>query len=243
MAGEQRAAFYALRPGGWRDYVTLLHVPYTAWHLAYVTFGAVAAPVVDGSRLGWSVLGFFLGVGLAAHALDELAGHPLGTRIPRRILWGLAGASLAAAVALGIAGAVRVSWWMVAFVAFGSFIVLAYNLELFGGRFHSDMWFAISWGAFPALTGYFAQTGTVRWPALLVALACLELTAAQRRLSTPVRRLRRTVAAVEGRMFLTDGTEVPVDELTIRQGLEGALRTLSLATPLLAAGLVAARLV
>ena len=44
-------------------------------------------------------------------------------------------------------------------------------------------------------------------------------------------------------MFLTDGTEVPVDELTIRQGLEGALRTLSLATPLLAAGLVAARLV
>ena len=129
MAGEQRAAFYALRPGGWRDYVTLLHVPYTAWHLAYVTFGAVAAPVVDGSRLGWSVLGFFLGVGLAAHALDELAGHPLGTRIPRQFLWTLAGVSLAAAVALGIAGALRVSWWMLAFVAFGSFIVLAYNLE------------------------------------------------------------------------------------------------------------------
>ena len=243
MAGEQRAAFYALRPGGWRDYVTLLHVPYTAWHLAYVTFGAVAAPVVDGSRLGWSVLGFFLGVGVAAHALDELAGHPLGTRIPRQFLWTLAGVSLAAAVTLGIAGAVRVSWWMLAFVAFGFFIVLAYNLELFGGRFHSDTWFAISWGAFPALTGYFAQTGTVRWPAVLVALACLELTAAQRTLSTPVRRLRRTVAAVEGRMLLTDGTEVPVDELTIRQGLEGALRTLSLAIPLLAAGLVAARLV
>src|SRR6266545_4770395 len=155
MGGDDRPAFYALRPGGWRDYVTLLHIPYTAWHLSYVVFGAALAPVFDGARLGWSVLGFFLGVGLAAHALDELAGNPLGTAISRRVLWTIAGFSLAAAVTLGIAGAVKVSWWMLAFVAFGSFIVLAYNLELVGGRFHSDAWFAISWGAFPALTGYF----------------------------------------------------------------------------------------
>jgi hypothetical protein len=80
VAGDERPAFYALRPGGWRDYVTLLHPPYTAWHLSYVALGAAAAPHLDGGRLGASVLAFFCAVGLSAHALDELAGRPLATR-------------------------------------------------------------------------------------------------------------------------------------------------------------------
>jgi hypothetical protein len=130
----------------------------------------------------------------------------------------------------------------VAFVAFGGFIVLAYNLELFGGLFHSDLWFAVSWGAFPALTASFAQTATITPDAVLVALACLFLSAAQRRLSTPVRQLRRRIASVEGRMVFRDGTVAAVDETAIREAPEGALRILSLAMPLLAAGLVVARL-
>jgi hypothetical protein len=120
---------------------------------------------------------------------------------------------------------------------------LAYNLELFGGRFHSDLWFAISWGAFPAITAYFAQAGTIRAEAILVALACLFLSAAQRRLSTPVRDLRRRVESVEGRLVLRDGTELNVDEGTLRAAPEGALRILSLAMVSLAAGLVLAKLV
>lgn len=243
MGDERRPSFYALRSGGWRDYVTLLHVPYTAWHLSYVALGAAVAPAFDGGRLGASVLGFFLGVGITAHALDELSGRPLRTRISDRVLWGMALAALAGAVGLGVLGAVKVSWWLLAFVAFGSFAVLAYNLEAFGGRFHSDRWFALAWGAFPALTGAFAQTGTLRWPAVLVAAACLELSAAQRRLSTPVRALRRRVAAVEGRMVFADGTETNVDEGTLRAAPESALRSLSIALPLLAAGAVTARLV
>jgi hypothetical protein len=237
-----RPAFYALGPGGWRDYVTLLHLPYTAWHLAYVVLGACAAPRLDGVRLAASVLGFFLGVGVCAHALDELHGRPLGTRVPDPVLWALAGAALAGAVALGVAGSFEVSPWLLAFVAFGSFIVLAYNLELFGGRFHTDRWFSLSWGAFPALTGYFAQAATVRPEAILVAAACFLLSSAQRRLSTPVRRLRRRAVLVEGRVVLRDGTEAPVDEGTLREPLEAALRALALAVPALAAALVAARL-
>ena len=185
MAGDDRPAFYALRPGGWRDYVTLLHPPYTAWHLSYVAIGAAASPRLAGGRLGASVL---------------------------------------------------------AFVVFGAFIVLAYNLELAGGRFHSDTWFAISWGAFPSLTGYFAQAATIRWQAVLVALGCLLFSAAQRRLSTPVRRLRRRVTALEGRMILADGTEVAMDEAMLRAAPEAALRAIGAALPLLAAGLVTARL-
>jgi hypothetical protein len=242
MAGDQRPAFYALDRGGWRDYLTLLHPPYTVWHLSYVALGASIAPVLSGARLGASVLGFFLGVGLTAHALDELHGRPLQTQISDRVLWGIALVALAGAVGLGVLGGAKVSWWLLAFVAFGGFIVLAYNLELFDGRFHSDAWFAISWGAFPALTAYFAQAAELRVEAGLMALACLFLSAAQRRLSTPVRRLRRSVQALEGRMILRDGTEVPVDEAMLRGTPEAALRILSLAMPLLAGSLVAARL-
>ena len=242
MAGEERPAFYALPPGGWRDYVTLLHPPYTAWHLSYVAIGATAAPRLNGVRLGASVAAFFFAVGLGAHALDELKGRPLGTRISDRALRLIAGVALAVAVLLGMAGAVSVTPWLSAFVAFGVFIALAYNLEMFGGRFHSDLWFGVSWGAFPALTGYFAQAETIRWPAILVALACLLLSIAQRRLSTPVRRLRRTVTDVEGRMRLADGREVPLDESTLREAPEAALRSLALALVVLAGGLVAARL-
>jgi hypothetical protein len=238
-----RPAFYALRSGGWRDYVTLLHVPYTAWHLSYVAVGAALAPALDGGRLGATVLGFFLGVGLTAHALDELNGRPLQTRISNRTLWTIAFVALAGAIGVGVVGAVKVSWWLLVFVVFGGFIVLAYNLELLGRRFHSDLWFAISWGAFPALTAYFAQAGTIRAEAILVALACLFLSAAQRRLSTPVRDLRRRVESVEGRLVLRDGSELNVDEANIRSAPEGALRMLSLAIPLLAAGLVVARLI
>lgn len=239
---QPRPAFYALAPGGWRDYVTLLHPPYTAWHLSYVALGAAAAPRLDGVRLGASLLGFFLGVGVCAHALDELNGRPLGTRIPEGVLWALAVLGLGGAVALGAAGALEVSLWLLPFVGFGSFIVFAYNLELFGGRFHSDAWFALSWGAFPALTGFFAEAGTLRPQAVLVAAGCLLLSLAQRRLSTPVRWLRRRAVRVEGRVALRDGTEVPLDEAALRRAPEGALRALALAVPALAAGLVLARL-
>ncbi|HXF56750.1 MAG TPA: hypothetical protein VNO34_04105 [Actinomycetota bacterium] len=237
-----RPAFYALAPGGWRDYVTLLHVPYTAWHLSYVALGAATASTLDLVRLGASLLGFFLGVGVCAHALDELNGRPLGTRIPRGVLWALAVVGLGGAVALGVAGALEVSLWLLPFVGFGAFIVFAYNLELFGGRFHSDAWFALSWGAFPALTGSFAQAGTLRAEGLLVAAGCLLLSLVQRRLSTPVRWLRRKADRVEGRVLLRDGSAAPLDEAALRRAPEAALRALALALPVLATGLVLARL-
>src|SRR5919202_329546 len=99
-----RPAFYALRPGGWRDLVTLLHPPYTVWHLSYVALGAAAAPELHGDRLAATLLAFFLAVGVSAHALDELNGRPLRTRLSDRTLVVLGLAGLAGAVAIGLAG-------------------------------------------------------------------------------------------------------------------------------------------
>ena len=80
----RRPAFYALRPGGWRDLVTLLHPPYTAWHLSYVALGAAAASTIHADRLLAALAAFFLGVGVCAHALDELRDRPLGTGLSDR---------------------------------------------------------------------------------------------------------------------------------------------------------------
>lgn len=237
-----RPAFYALGPGGWRDYWTLLHPPYTIWHLSYVAIGAAVAPSLDGLRLAASVTAFFLAVGLSAHALDELSGRPLRTLIPSSVLWAVTAFGLAGALALGALGALEVSLWMIGFMAFGTFTLLAYNLELFGGRFHGDLWFALAWGAFPALTGYFAQAGTVRAEAILIAGACLALSLAQRTLSTPVRTLRRRVRRVVGHLTLADGSREALDDRALRAPPERALRALAAAVALLAAGLVSARL-
>jgi len=238
---SDRPAFYALPTGGWRDWWTLLHPPYTLWHLSYVAFGAVTVDVVDLYRLGMSLLGFFLGVGLAAHALDELRGRPLSTGISDRALEVLAAISLIGAAAVGVVGVIQVSAWLAAFIAVGAFLVVAYNLELRGGAFHSDLWFALAWGGFPAITGAFAQTGRLSVAAVLVAAACVAISAAQRALSTPVRRLRRRVATVEGTMTLRDGTAEAFGAESIRAAPEAALKLLSLAMPLLAIGLVLAR--
>jgi hypothetical protein len=233
-----RPAWYALERGGLRDYVTLLHLPYTAWHLAYVVVGGCLAPVVSWTRLGLATLAFALALGVAAHALDELSGRPLGTRIPANVLLGLAAASLAAACGIGIGVALTFDLLLLAFVAVGAFLVLAYNLELFGGRFHTDLWFALAWGAFPLLTGYAACAGALRVEALAAAAWAGLLSAAQRRLSTPVRRLRREVAHVRGELELANGRSEPLDAAALVAAPEAALRALTWSTVALAAALV-----
>jgi hypothetical protein len=243
MTGEARPAFYALEAGGWRDYVTLLHPPYTAWHLAYVAIGGALAPRTDWPVLGLTLLAFLLAMGIGAHALDELRGRPLRTRIPSPTLVALAAVSIAAASGIGAAVAVQRSLWLLAFIAFGAFIVVAYNLELFGGRLHTDLWFGLAWGGFPLLTAYYAVAGRIRIDALLAAAFAVVLSLAQRVLSTPVRQARRRVESVTGTIVYRDGTTQPLSPDALTGSQERALKLLTAATVLLAAALVARRLV
>ncbi len=221
-----RPAFYALTTGGWRDYVTILHLPYTAWHLSYVAIGAALAPELHTDRLLAALAAFALALGVGAHALDELQGRPLGTRIPAAVLWTLALGSIAGAVAIGIGAAVAWTPWLLPFVAVGAFLVFAYNLELFGGRFHTDLWFALAWGAFPLLTGYFVVAEKLTGEALLAAVFAVATSLAQRALSTPVRAVRRGLS------------DEPPSTIV---GPERALRALSVAMVALAAALLALR--
>jgi hypothetical protein len=224
MSSSARPAFYALRSGGWRDYVTLLHPPYTLWHLSYVALGAALVPHVRWGVLGWTVLAFVLAMGVGAHALDELNGRPLRTQIPSSVLVALAVISIAAACAIGVWVAASRTWWLVVFVAFGAFIVASYNLELFGGAFHSDLWFALAWGAFPLLTGYFASARRLDWAAGAGAVFAVCSSLAQRVLSTEVRFARRSAG-----------------DPALTRPLERALQLLAAALPLLAGAVLLAR--
>ena len=242
MTTQARPAFYALAPGGWRDYATLLHPPYTLWHLSYVAIGATLAPHLHPWRLAATAAAFFLAVGIGAHALDELNGRPLQTRIPAATLLGLAVVSIAGAVAIGIAAAIKLDLWLLGFVAFGGLIVCVYNLELFGGQLHGDAWFALAWGGFPLLTGYFAQAHRIRVEALAAAVFATLLSLAQRRLSTQVRLVRRRVRSVSGAIELDDGRQEAITPETLMGAPEAALRLLATSTLALAAALLVLRL-
>ena len=239
---EARPAFYALAPGGWRDYVTVLHPPYTAWHLSYVAIGATLAPHFHADRLGAAAAAFFLALGIGAHSLDELQGRPLATRIPEAMLVALTVLSVAGAVAIGIAGALSFNLWLLVFVAAGALLVPVYNLELFGGAIHNSPGFALAWGAFPLLTGYFACAGTITWVTLLAAGYAALTSYVQRVLSTPVRHLRRRVVAVTGAAQLRDGSSEPLTPEHLFGTQETALQLLAAANVCLAGALLVLRL-
>lgn len=218
-------AFYALRSGGWRDYVTVLHLPYTAWHLSYVAIGAALAPQFHATRLWLAIAAFFLALGVSAHALDELNGRPLRTQIPSFVLVALAAGTLAGSLAIGVYAAWAWGWWLLVFVAIGGLLVPAYNLEWLGGAIHNELGLGLAWGAFPVLTAYFVEAQTIRIEAIGTAAFATVVIVAQRTLSTPVRDARRNRQTVDG-----------------TAALERALRLLSIAFVLLAVGLVAGRL-
>ena len=238
VASAPTAAFYALRPGGLRDYWTLLHPPYTAWHLSYVLLGAALAPTPDPRIVAGSLFAFFLAVGVASHSFDELQGRPLGTRIPSAVLIVLGSLGLFGAIAVGIAAAAMLGPWFLGLVVVGAALVISYGLEV--PVVHSDIGFALAWGGFPVVASA-AANGAAPLPTIVAAVGATLLSLAQRRLSTPVRRIRRKALDVSGTVRFRDGTTESLDRGALIAGPEAGLRLLWLAMVALSIGALAAR--
>ena len=219
-------AFYAARGGGWRDYWTLLHPPYTLWHLSYVLLGAALAPSPDPKIVAGALVAFGLAVGIGAHAFDELNGRPLRTQIPSPVLVGLGGASLMVAVAIGLVGAAMLGPAFLVFVVVGASVVVLYGFEV--PLVHSDLGFAVGWGSFPVVATAYA-TGAHPVPTVVAAVAAAMLSLAQRRLSTRARSIRRRAASVSGEIVYADGSRESIDAQGLIGAAEGALAILWLA--------------
>jgi hypothetical protein len=226
-------AFYAARGGGWRDYWTLLHPPYTVWHLSYVLLGAAVAPDPDPKIVAGALIAFGLAVGIGAHAFDELNGRPLRTRIPAPVLVALGSVSLLAAVALGLVAATMVGPLFLVFVAVGAALVVLYAFEV--PPVHTDIGFALGWGAFPVVATAYA-TGAHLVPTVLAAVAATLLSLAQRRLSTRARSVRRRAVELGGEIVYADGSREAVDAHALIGAPEGALSILWIAVFAIALG-------
>ncbi|MHB2029374.1 MAG: hypothetical protein ACYCPT_11230 [Acidimicrobiales bacterium] len=231
-------AFYArptfLRRSSHQQWWTVLHPPYTLMHLSFVVIGACLVGPTNAWRLIATLFAFFLAVGVGAHALDELHGRPLSTSIPQWQLVLAAVTGLGGAVAFGIDGVVTVSAYLTIFIVAGVTLALAYNLELFHARFHTDIVFALSWGGFPFLTAYFAQHGRLGLASLLGAAFVTVFSRAQRQLSSPARALRRRTLSVEGRIVRRNQREVPISRALLLHPLEAALSSLCWSSVILA---------
>ena len=236
----ERPAFYAVGrgTGGLRDWVTLLHPPYTLWHLSYVAIGASLVPDLVWWRLAGTLLAFFLAVGIGAHALDELHGRPLATGIPTLVLAIAATLSITTAMVMGlIVGGLK----LLPFIVLGGVLVVGYNLELFGGRLHNDIGFAAAWGAFPVIVGAYAQHWSISPAAVVGAGAAFFLSLGQRALSTPARDLRRRASAVSASVTFADGRRRELGRTDLLAPLERALRAFTFAVVTTAVALLLAR--
>ena len=230
---DRRRAYYARTGTVWGDLVALLHPPYTLWHLSYVAIGAGLAPEWDGLRLAGTLAAFAFGLGIAAHAFDEVHTRPLGTTLPDAALWSLGIGGLAAAAVVTGFGVVVISPWVIAWAGAGAILAAGYGLE-WSRLLHSNAGFALAWGAFPVLVGYWAQTESISLAALAGAAAAAFLSLTQRRLSTPARFIRRRTTDAEA---VFDGAR-RWDRRHLLDTWEGGLRALVWAMPALAVALL-----
>ena len=238
---ETGPAFYAPPPGSrGRDILALLHPPYTAWHLAYVALGAGLASDLDWWRLAGTLMAFFLGTGIAAHALDEWRDRPLRTGFSDRVLLTLGVGGFAAALGVAVAGSFVISPWVFAWAVPGILLAAGYVLE-WNHRLHSNLGFAMTWGAFPVLVGYWAQTETIAPAALAMGAAATVLSLTQRALSTPARFVRRSAIDASVTLDVGEGNET-WDRNRLLGTWEWPLKLLTATVVLLAISLLVIRI-
>lgn len=230
---SDRPAFYAPTGSRWGDFVSLLHIPYTLWHLAYVSIGAALAPELDWRILAGTLTAFGIGLGIGAHALDEVKSRPLQTGFSDLALWLMGLVAMAATIVIAALGAAEISPWVYAWAAAGVLLAVGYALEW--PVVHTDVGFAVAWGAFPVVVGYWAQTREVSLPVVIIAGGAILLSLAQRALSTPARFVRRRTT--ESVVSFDADRNWPRDELLTTW--ERPLRLLTWTTVAVAIGLLA----
>lgn len=194
---DRRSEWFVPRfgPTRFRLAVGMLFLPYTAMVLSYTVIGAMVVQNVLWDRVAVILIIYFLALGIGAHAFDALgsrAAKPWGDAFSRSTLWIIAVSSVALAYAVGLPYLLHHTplLWLIAVPE--GFFLLAYNLEWFQGRFHSDRWFVLSWGALPVLAGHVIQTNRISVPALLLALAAGLISYVEINASRPYKQLKRT---------------------------------------------------
>lgn len=216
-------------PLKFRTFIGLLFLPYTGMVLAFSVIGSLLSEQIFYERVAAIVLIYFFGLGIAAHALDALGSKgikPWGTVFSKTQLWTLTLVSLFFAYSIAAYYIIRYVHLLLLFAILEGFFIFSYNLELFGGRFHTDRWFAFSWGALPVLAGYAMQTNRISLPAVILALSMSLFSVVEIKASRPYKELKRRWPNLNG------------EEQSLLHRYETLLKCISLGVILLGGGLL-----
>jgi hypothetical protein len=149
-------------PRRFRLLVGLSFYPYSFMNASYVLIGSLVAPDVHFERMALLAVVYLLAVGISAHSFDAMApNRPWGAFLSRRQLAALAVAALTPALGVGLYLALEYAPLLLLVGGLELFFLFTYNLELFGGMFHTDLWFATSWGLLPVIAGFVVQTDSL----------------------------------------------------------------------------------
>lgn len=174
---------------------TILHLPYTAMCLSFLIIGfSIQKPINWLVMLG-AVVSFFCGLGIAAHALDQLPG--MGSSyvkfLSKKELLSFGGISLIIALGIGAYFIVAYqAWHMIWLMPLQGFFAVAYPVsKLFKGFFHNDFWFSVGFGFMPVAVGFYANTLSFSWLILPYGLLCFLISAIEITLSRFARNVRK----------------------------------------------------
>jgi hypothetical protein len=215
-------------PPKFRAFVGMMFLPYTGMCVSFAVIGSIAASDVHWDRIGAIALIYALALGIGAHAADNIGSQkdkPWGRYFTRKQMIALMISSLAAAYAIGIYYIVLHVPLLAIVAILEGFFLFAYNFEIWGGRFHNDFWFAVSWGALPVMAGYLIQTSDIGILPFAVAGAATLASFAEIRMSRPYKQLKKSAA-----------------DPAVAARLEKRLKVLSLSTIAFSLVLVAVRL-
>jgi hypothetical protein len=156
-------------PRNFRVGIGMLFLPYTSIVTCFVVWGSISGTFAL-DRLVAICIMYFLAVGVSAHCFDAVCGKtkPWGA-LPKKKILIIGIFSLGIVFATGTYYAFLDSPLLIPIGIVEGFFLFAYNMELFGGRFHNNLSTVISWGILPVFAGSAIQTNSISVETLLLS--------------------------------------------------------------------------
>ena len=151
-----------------RRTIGILFLPYTSMVICFAALGSLSGQF-EIERLAAICIIYFLALGVSAHLLDAIGGKtkPWGD-LPKKKLWLISMIVLGIAFSIGMYYAFLDSPLLFVIGIVEVFFLFAYNLELFGGKFHNNASTIFSWAILPVFAGSAIQTNSITIEAIMI---------------------------------------------------------------------------
>ena len=151
-----------------RRTIGILFLPYTSMVICFAALGSLSGQF-EIERLAAICIIYFLALGVSAHLLDAIGGKtkPWGD-LPKKKLWLISMIVLGIAFSIGMYYVFLDSPLLFAIGVVEVFFLFAYNLELFGGKFHNNASTIFSWAILPVFAGSAIQTNSITIEAIMI---------------------------------------------------------------------------